>query len=62
MVCINMNGFNWLKFALFLFFFALLSIGLAITKNDYGVGIGLFGAGGLMYLITVIIINYLDNK
>jgi len=57
-----MTGFNWIKFLLFLFFLALLSIGVAIIQNNYGFGISLFGLGGLIYLIATFMINYLDNK
>lgn len=57
-----MTGFNWIKFLLFLFFLALLSIGVSIIQNNYGFGIALFGLGGLIYLIATFMINYLDNK
>lgn len=56
-----MNGFNWIKFLLFLFFLAMFGIGLAISTGNYGAGLGIFGAGGLIYLITVFITNYLIN-
>ena len=56
-----MNGFNWIKFLLFLFFLAMFCIGLTISTGNYGDGLGIFGAGGLIYLITVFITNYLIN-
>lgn len=56
-----MNGFNWIKFLLFLFFLAMFSIGLTISTGNYGDGLGIFGAGGLIYLITAFITNYLIN-
>lgn len=56
-----MNGFNWIKFLLFLFFLAMFGIGLTISTGNYGEGLGIFGAGGLIYLITAFITNYLIN-
>ena len=56
-----MNGFNWIKFLLFLFFLAMFGIGLAISTGNYGAGLGIFAAGGLIYLITAFITNYLIN-
>ena len=56
-----MNGFNWIKFLLFLFFLAMFAIGLTISTGNYGAGLGIFGAGGLIYLITAFITNYLIN-
>lgn len=57
-----MNGFNWFKFVLFLFFLAIFSIGLAINCDEYGLGISWFGVGGILYIIVANMFNYLNNN